>query len=174
MIQFNATIKRFAEQGEKTGWTYIEVSSTIAEQLKPGCKKSFRVSGLLDRHKIDRVALLPMGEGHFIMALNAALRKNIQKPQGAIITVQLKLDEREIKPPADFITCLKDEPEAFTFFTTLAKSHQLYFGRWIDSAKTDNTRTKRIAQAIAALAKRTGYSEMIQESQKLSKELRHQ
>ena len=166
MITFAAAIKRFNKQGEKTGWTYIEVPPSIAEQLKPGCKKSFRVSGQLDQYKIDRVALIPMGDGHFIMALNATMRKGIQKGQGACIAVQLKADEREVKPPADFLACLKDEPEALSFFATLTKGHQLYFGRWIDSAKTEATRTKRIAQAVSALAKRWGYSEMIRAAKK--------
>jgi Domain of unknown function (DUF1905)/Bacteriocin-protection, YdeI or OmpD-Associated len=171
MITFAATIKRFNKQGEKTGWTYIEVPQSIAEQLKPGWKKSFRVSGRLDQYKIDRVALMPMGDGHFIMALNATMRKSIQKGQGASIAVQLKADEREVKPPADFLACLKDEPEALSFFSTLTKGHQLYFGRWIDSAKTETTRTKRIAQAVSALSQRLGYSEMIRAAKAIKESL---
>ena len=43
MVRFTATIKRFAEQGEKTGWTYIDVPVALAEKLQPGNKKGFRV-----------------------------------------------------------------------------------------------------------------------------------
>jgi len=171
MIAFSATIKRFDKQGEKTGWTYIEVPQSIAEQLKPGCKKSFRVSGRLDQYKIDRVALMPMGDGHFIMALNASMRKGIQKSQGASIAVHLKADERELTLPADFLDCLVDEPEAQAFFTSLTKGHQLYFGRWIDSAKTEATRTKRIAQAVSALAKGLGFPEMLRAAKKIKESL---
>ena len=42
MIQFTVTIHRFEKQGEKTGWTYIEIPSDIAQKLKPGNKKSFQ------------------------------------------------------------------------------------------------------------------------------------
>ena len=45
MIHFNAVIKKFNEQGEKTGWTYIEIPEEIASKIKPGYKKSFRVKG---------------------------------------------------------------------------------------------------------------------------------
>ena len=38
MITFSAILLRFAEQGEKTGWTYIEVPAVIAQKLKPGNK----------------------------------------------------------------------------------------------------------------------------------------
>lgn len=171
MITFTATIKRFNKQGEKTGWTYIEVPHTIAEQLKPGCKKSFRVSGKLDQYKIDRVALMPMGEGHFIMALNADMRKGFKKEAGATIAVQLIADDREVKPPSDFLACLADEPDALAFFSTLTKGHQLYFGRWIDSAKTEMTRTNRIAQAVSALAIRLGYPEMMRAAKKAKETL---
>ena len=41
MVRFSTIIKKFADQGEKTGWTYIEIPHTIADQLKPGIKKHF-------------------------------------------------------------------------------------------------------------------------------------
>lgn len=171
MIQYTTAIKRFDKQGEKTGWTYIEISSSLANQLKLGCKKSFRVSGTLNDYSIDRVALLPIGEGDFIMAINAAMRKGIRKNLGATIKVQLYTDERELHPPMDLINCLQDEPDAAAYFASLPKSHQLYYGRWIDSAKTEETKAKRIAQAIVALAKKQGYSEMIRANKKLKTEL---
>ncbi len=83
MVQFTATIQRFAEQGEKTGWSYITIPSDIAEQLNPGIKKSFRVKGKLDLHIIEQQALLPMGDGSFILPLNASIRKAIHKNKGA-------------------------------------------------------------------------------------------
>ena len=73
MVKFTVTILKFGEQGEKTGWTYITIPAEIALQLMPDNKKSFRVKGKLDEYLIKGVALLPMGEGSFIMALNAAL-----------------------------------------------------------------------------------------------------
>jgi hypothetical protein len=51
MIKFTATLLQFQEQGEKTGWTYIQVPLAMAQQLKPGNKKVFRVKGKLDISK---------------------------------------------------------------------------------------------------------------------------
>ena len=56
---------------------------------------------------------------------------------------------------------LNDEPGAFEFFKTLPGSHQRYFSKWIDSAKTEPTKAKRIAQTVNALAKNLGYAEML-------------
>ena len=166
MIQYTTTIHRFGKQGEKTGWTYIEVPADIAQKIKPGNKKEFKVKGKLDKHTIKRVSLLPMGGGSFIMALNAALRKAIGKRHGAMVKVQLEADDSPFIFNADFMDCLNDEPEAIKFFQTLAGSHQRYFSKWIDDAKTEPTKTKRIAIAVTALSKKQGYPEMLRSQQK--------
>jgi len=166
MIEFTATLKQFSEQGEKTGWTYLEIPADIADALKPGNKKSFRVKGKLDKYPIDHVALLPMGGGSFIMAVNAEMRKGLGKKKGAMVKVKLQEDKKEFVFNKDFIDCLADEPAAKAFFNTLPGSHQRYFSKWIDSAKTEQTKTKRIAWAVTALSKKQGYNEMIRSHKK--------
>src|SRR5690606_12422951 len=103
MIGFTTTLLQFEQQGEKTGWTYIEIPADIAQQLKPGNKKSFRVKGKLDNFSIKAVALMPMGEGKFIMAVNAAMRKGIGKRKGARLKVQLQADHVPPKLHAEFM-----------------------------------------------------------------------
>jgi hypothetical protein len=166
MVKYTTTILKFDKQGEKTGWTYIEVPADIAEKLKPGNKKSFRVKGKLDSFAIAGIALLPMGGGSFIMALNADMRKGIGKRYGAMLKVQLEEDKKGFVFNKDFMDCLTDEPTAIEFFKTLAGSHQKYFSKWIDSAKTEPTKTKRIAWAVSALAKKQGYPEMLRSHKK--------
>jgi len=161
MIQFTTTILQFAEQGEKTGWTYIVITAAQAEKLIPNNKRSFRVKGRLDDHPIKKVALLPMGEGEFIMPLNAAIRKAIRKRKGDKLKVQLEVDKAKIEPPSDLMECLADEPSALTYFKHLPKSHQNYFGNWVRSAKTDATRGTRIARVVTAMVKKQTYAEMI-------------
>ena len=161
MIEFITTIQKFEKQGEKTGWTYIEIPEAIATQLLPNNKKSFRVMGKLDDFEISAVALLPMGSGNFILALNSAMRKGIKKRINDTITIQLTVDKKGYELNNEFIECLQDEPLAYTFFNTLAKGHQNYFSKWIESAKTETTKSKRIAMAINALAKQWDYGTMI-------------
>lgn len=161
MIKFSAILKKFADQGEKTGWTYIEIPANITGKLKPGNKKSFRVKGLLDAFPIEQVALMPMGDGGFIMPFNAAMRKGTGKRQGASVKVQLEADDTGFKLNDEFITCMEDEPQAMAFFKSLAPGHQRYFSNWIDSAKTEGTRAKRIAQTINAMLRSMNFGEMI-------------
>ena len=161
MISFTSIIKKYAQQGEKTGWTYIDIPGKIALALKPNNKKSFRVKGRLDEHQIQKVALIPVGGGAFILPINAGMRKAIRKNVGATIKVELSVDNEEIKPPKDLILCLQDEPKAMEQYNAIAKSHQLYFTRWIDSAKTEATKAKRIAQTVTALAAGKDYGSML-------------
>ncbi len=165
MVQFTTTILQFGSMGEKTGWTYIEVPADIAQKLKPGNRKEFKVKGKLDKHAINRQSVMPMGGGAFIMPLNGAIRKVIGKKHGAMLKVQLEADNSEFVFNSDFIACLEDDPPAKKFFESLPGSHQRYFSKWIDSAKTEPTRIKRISLAVNALAKKWGYVEMLRASQ---------
>ncbi|BAV08569.1 Bacteriocin-protection, YdeI or OmpD-Associated [Filimonas lacunae] len=162
MVRFTATIHQFEQQGEKTGWTYIEIPTDLTEELKPGNKKSFRVKGKLDSYAFSGVSLLPMGGGSFIMPLNAEIRKGIHKKKGAMVEVQMAEDKKfAIVMPDDLAACLEDEPKAKAGFEKLAPSHRNYYIKWIDSAKTEPTRTKRIAATINAMLNNLSYGEMI-------------
>lgn len=170
MIKFTAPLKQFDEQGEKTGWTYFAISAEIAQQIKPGFKRIFRVKGKLDNIKINNVSIMPMGDGSFIMPVNAAMRRSLGKCKGARITALLEADDAPVKMNEDFIACLQDEPAAIEYFNLLSGSHRNYFSKWIDSAKTETTKTKRIAMAVVALSRQMGFPEMLHE-QKVKKDM---
>ena len=161
MVEFTVTIKRFDKQGEKTGWTYIEIPAAIAQQLNPENKKSFRVKGFLDNYSFSGVSLLPLGGGDFIMALNATIRKCISKGKGAILQVKMEADKSPVLPSAELMECSSDEPQALAYFNKLRKSHQNYFSKWIESAKTEATKAKRIAQTVNACARGQHFGEMM-------------
>jgi hypothetical protein len=161
MIKFIALLEKFGKKGEKTGWTYFTIRSEQTKKINPGVKTSFRVKGKLDGVSIKGVAIIPMGEGDFIMPVNAEMRKALKKQKGEKIIVQLELDKAELKLSADFLACLKEEKEAKAFFDKLPKSHQNYYSKWIESAKTDETKAKRIAQSINGFKMGMNYPEMM-------------
>ncbi len=167
MIKFTTTILNFDTKGEKTGWTYIVVSAELAQQLKPGFKKSFRVKGKLDSHTIKQTALIPMGEGDFILPMNAAIRKGTGKRKGAQLLVQLAVDESAFEFSKEMMECLEDEPKALENFKKLSGSEQKYFSKWVDSAKTSETKAKRIVQTLDAMLKGYHYGQMIRSLKKV-------
>ena len=166
MIHLTATIHKFEKQGEKTGWSYIEIPADLAQKLSPGNKKSFRVKGQLDQFRISGVSLIPMGDGNFIMPINASMRKGTGKKEGAMLKVQLEVDKKAYQLNKDFLACLADEPKALNAFNEMPKSFQNYYSKWIDAAKTEPTKTKRIAAAVSSLAAGLNFSEMMRSLKK--------
>lgn len=166
MISFTTTLERFDKKGEKTGWTFIEISARQAGKLKPGTKVSYRVRGTLDSHKISQVAIMPMGEGNFILPVNGTMRKALGKKVGDKVKVTLEADDSKVVLSADLMACLKDEPAALAAFKKLPGSHQKYFSRWVESAKTSTTKTKRIVMTVTALARNLDFGAMLREERK--------
>jgi len=164
---FKAVIQKFEKNGEKTGWSFIHIPMDVSEAMEPSNRKSFRVKGKLDAFPIEGVALIPMGSGEFIMPINAAMRKGTHKTMGSTLVVSIEVDTKEYELNSDFIVCLKDAPHAYEYYKSLTKSHQNYFSKWIDSAKTETTKSKRITQAIQALNMGLGYPEMIRMNKKI-------
>jgi len=167
MVDFNTLILQFNEQGEKTGWSYIEVSADLACQLLPNNKKSFRVKGMLDGFAFEGLALIPMGEGNFILPLKADIRKAIHKNAGAMLQVKMEYDKDfRVEIPEDLQECFDFEPEAVEFFHSLPKSHRNYFIKWITDAKTNETRAKRIVNTVNAMLRKWPYNVMMREMRK--------
>ena len=160
-MKFKASLQKFAEQGEKTGWTFVAIPAEIAEVWKPGVRTSYRVKGTIDNLAISQVAIIPIGKGVFILPVNAALRKTLGKRKGEQVILQLEADDSSFVMNADLLACLDDEPQARQFFDKLPGSHKRYFSKWIEAAKTTPTRAKRIAQAVTALSKENNFSEML-------------
>ena len=162
MVNFKAQLQKFGNKGEKTGWTYIQVPALITQQLRPGHKKSFRVKGKIDDYDIAAVALTPIGEGNFIMAVNAAMRKSLKKIYGAFVDVHLTVDVQELVHDQDLIACLFDEKNAHDYYKSLPPSHQNWFSNWVKSARTDATKTKRIAAVVTSCLHKLSFAEMMQ------------
>lgn len=162
MITFEADLERFSKMGEKTGWTFVTIPKDIANQIKPDCRKSFRVKGFLDELPVAGMSFIPMGEGDFILALNSTIRKQLKKEEGAKLYLQLEEDKTfKIEMPEDLELCLLEERHFMENFLNLPKSHQNYYINWLNTAKTETTRIKRLTQIVIAMDKKQNFSEMM-------------
>jgi hypothetical protein len=160
-IRFECVLEQFGSQGEKTGWTFFRLAAELAGQLQPGVRTSYRVKGQINSLKIAGVALVPMGEGDFIIAVNAAMRKALRKKKGDKVSVQLSVDHAVFEVPGYITECLADEPEALRQFEKMPPSHQRYYVRWVEEAKTDATRAKRLAMMLDGLPRGWDYGQML-------------
>jgi uncharacterized protein YdeI (YjbR/CyaY-like superfamily) len=85
--------------------------------------------------------------GEFLLSLNRAVR------QEAGVEVKLDLDTapREVEVPEALANALAEDAKARAAFVRLAYTHRKEYARWIDEAKRDETRQRRVAQALERL-----------------------
>ncbi|MFT3981377.1 MAG: YdeI/OmpD-associated family protein [Ferruginibacter sp.] len=166
-VSFKARLEKYGQNGDKTGWTYFVISARAAGKLNKGVKKSFRVKGWIDAYEISQVSILPCGDGSFMMPFNATMRKATRKKVGDTVEVALEADLSEIPLSPELLECLLDEPLARQEFESLPRSHQHYYSNWVESAKTEATRTKRIAIVINGLARKMDFGAMLREQRDL-------
>lgn len=164
MITFQAEILRAENQGAAmAGWAYVKVPGTIANQIKPNYKQVYRIKGQIDGHAFAGLALMPMGDGDYYLAINGTMRKVLKKGIGDRLALALEEDKDfKISIPEDLEICLLDEDDDLMGkFMALAKSHRNYFIKYITDAKTEPTRTKRIAMTVEAMVLGLDFGAMI-------------
>lgn len=167
MISFNAEIERFETNGEKTGWSYVFIPQDIAERIKPNNRREIRIKGIIDQVPVHGMCMMPVkGEG-FILPLKKSLRKLLKKESGASIVLNLEFDvDFKIEMPDDLEICLAQEEDLLERFLALPKSHQNYFINWLNTAKTEPTRTKRLVMIVNAIYHKLDFGAMIREGRK--------
>ncbi len=91
--------------------------------------------------------------GEFLLGLNRAVREQVGAQAGDTVEVELELDsaEREVEVPEALVAALAADPEARAAFEGLAFTHRKEFARWIQEAKRDETRERRVAGALEML-----------------------
>jgi hypothetical protein len=91
--------------------------------------------------------------GEFLLGLNREVRTGAGVEAGDEVTVSIALDEapREVEVPPALAQALEGDPAAKAAFDGLALTHRKEFARWIAEAKKDDTRERRVAQALEML-----------------------
>ncbi len=162
MITFHAEIERFETNGEKTGWSYVFIPQEIAEKIKPNNRREFRIKGTIDNTAVSGMCVMPVKSDGFILPLKKSLRKVLRKESGTPVTLNLEFDaDFKIEMPDDLEICLADEEELLERFLEMPKSHQNYYINWLNTAKTEPTRTKRLVMIVNAMANGLDFGAMI-------------
>lgn len=143
-MRFSTTIL----QSNKTA-TGVRVPDDVIAALGPSRRPPVQVTvnGYTYR---TTVAVM---SGAFMFPVSADVRANAGVAGGDEVDVEIVLDTepREVSVPADLQTALDADPEARQFFQSLSYSHKSAYVLWIESAKKDETRQRRIHEAITML-----------------------
>jgi uncharacterized protein YdeI (YjbR/CyaY-like superfamily) len=100
-----------------------------------------------------RGLLVRMGGPNHMLIILKGIREQIRKTFGDEIQVSVELDteERVIEIPKDLIKELKKDKEAKFFFDKLSYTHKREYVNWINEAKKEETRQRRVVKTIAML-----------------------
>jgi len=144
-MRFRATL----ETEGKTA-TGINVPAEVVEAL--GAGKRPRVKVTINGHTY-RSSVAVLG-GRYMVGVSAENRAAAHVEGGDNLDVELELDTapREVTVPPDLAAALAAEPVAQAAFDALSYSNKSWHVLQIEGAKSDETRQRRVARSIEALA----------------------
>jgi hypothetical protein len=142
------TFRTVIELGGKTA-TGFEVPADVVESFGRGRRVPVRVT--IGPHTYR--STIAVMDGRYLLPLSAENREAAGVAAGDAVEVALELDDapREIDVPDDLSAALDAEPAARATFDGLSNSNKRYHALQVQGAKTDETRARRIAKAVAVL-----------------------
>ncbi|MFV0451124.1 MAG: YdeI/OmpD-associated family protein [Propioniciclava sp.] len=96
-----------------------------------------------------RLRLSVMG-GQNVIGLSKESRATLGVDRGDMVEVEITLDAepRGVDVPPALAEALAADADATAAFDRLAYTHRKEYARWVAEAKRDETRTRRVAQAM--------------------------
>ena len=141
------------EETMKWSVPFFEYKGPLANMaaFKAHCAFGFWKSSLLGA---DRMGHLQSVEDLPPLKEFVALAKKVAKlnEDGVKVVRPKKAPKPEAKTPADLASALKKNKKAAAAYENFPPSHRREYVQWITEARTDETRKKRIGQAIEWIA----------------------
>jgi len=96
-----------------------------------------------------RTSVARMG-GEFLLGLNREVRQGagVQAGDEVEVTVELDAAPREVEVPEALAAALAADPQAEASFDRMAFTHRKEYARWVAEAKQEQTRQRRVQQAL--------------------------
>lgn len=146
-IAFSATI----EQNKDIDAAYVKFPFDTQKLF--GTKGQVKIVATFDGIAEYRGSLANMGQGCHVLGLTKEIRKKLNKTFGDKVSVELTKDtqERTVIIPSDAQALLNSNRDAKEFFDTLSYTNRKEYIVWIESAKKEETRAKRLDEFVVKL-----------------------
>jgi len=91
--------------------------------------------------------------GEFLVGFSREVRQEAGVEAGEMVAATIELDSepREVDLPEALATALAGDQAARAGFEALSFTHRKEYARWIEEAKREETRARRVAQALERL-----------------------
>jgi hypothetical protein len=129
--------------GNKAG---IIIPPEVIEQLGGGKRPAV----VIDLNGYSYRSTVAVMGGAYMVGVSAAVRADsgLNAGDDVKVTLTLATEPRAVDVPSDFATAMAEEPATRAFFDSLANSLQRYHVDNINTAKTADTRTRRIVKTV--------------------------
>ena len=155
LVNADYLLQKFPGKG---GWTYSDIPEILQNKKNPF--GWVQVKGFIDAFEIKRYKLMPMGNGRLFLPVKAEIRKKIRKEAGDTVRIVLYADESKLDIPEEIIECFKTEPpKMYETFQSFAEGEQKAYLDWIYSAKTEETKARRIVGMMDRLVLNLKFSD---------------
>ena len=146
--EFEALLEPMGPGG---AWTCLRVPFDVEEVF--GSKARTAVEGSINGFRF-RSSVFPTGEGEHFMMVNKTMQKGANVNAGDRVSVTLRKDTapRVIETPQDLENAFAGDAQASEGYERLPYSYKKEYVDWIESAKREETRARRIGKALDMLA----------------------
>lgn len=92
--------------GGKCAWTFVEIPEIPMPKTSFGMLK---VKGKMDDYEFSNTHLMPIGNGHVGLPINAQIRKKLKKQAGDTVHLIIYEDKTPLIIPKELLLCMEDE-----------------------------------------------------------------
>ena len=144
--EFEAVI----EKPPKTPGAYVIIPFDVREVY--GTKGRVQVKAAFDGYAY-RGSLAPMGGGRHVLGVRKDIQQAIGKTHGDRVKVVIEPDTepRVVTVPKDLQKLLDENPKGKAVFEKLSYTHRKEYVNWIESAKKEETRQRRLERSLEML-----------------------
>ena len=148
MQTFTAVLDHEDEGSGSTG--FFEVPGEVVDTLGQG-KKRIPVVATINGYDL-RTTIAVYGGKYYIPA-----RKEVRAASGIRhgdrVTIHMRVDDapREVEAPPELASLLEKDAPARAAWDKLSYSHKKEYAQWLTEAKREETKTKRLQQALVML-----------------------
>jgi hypothetical protein len=147
-IAFRAVIQR--NEAVNNSSAYVAFPYDLKETYGVGNLVPFKAT--FDGTVVYRGSLAKMGGPQAMILLRADVRAKLRKRPGDEVDVVVELDDkpRQLVVPGDILQALRQAGQ-LDYFTSLAYTHRKEYVKWVEEAKRDETRWRRIQKMCEML-----------------------
>lgn len=149
VFRFKARLFKHPQSAKSSSWMLLDVPKRVSKKFS--LRGMATVEGTMNRHPF-RAALESNVSRSHSLRVNRAMLRGARAEVGDTVELAILAPEPEPTIPSDLRVVLTASREATALWRNLTTLGRLDWIRWINSAKTPETRSRRITRTVEQLS----------------------